>query len=565
MQTSSTARSLEIPEREGIKDTLESIVIALILAFVFRAFIVEAFVIPTGSMAPTLYGAHGTIVCQDCGVEFAYGVRDLADKRKVIPVSAGSRAVCPNCNHANTNLRISDERRNREKGDRILVLKWPFDIGGRSLGPSRWDVIVFKDPADGVTNFIKRLIGLPNEVLMIVDGDVYTVPTEELSAETREQLDRIRHEKYERRANIRDHGRLSRVPRKILDELDEKMTISRKTPEAQQVLWSRVYDHDYPPQKLDRNQPRWASGRGNSSGWDASNRRVRFEDRGIPSDHIELAGKKILAARAYNIHSGAVPAVSDLRVRFVLTPQSGQGTLRIRLEKLRRTFWATIRMDGLVSLTESTDEPGRMASAMASRQLAPFTRGKSVEVSFENVDYRLALKIGEEVVVTSSDDRESPAYYGPDLRSLRRTQRNTPEPPRIYGEDGKFELSHLVVERDVHYYHDHRENRQALAMRWAPQQGWASPESPILLREHEYFMLGDNTAASKDSRLWDKVGPHMADRGEAFQLGTVPRDQLVGKAFFVYWPSGHRISWLPSIGTWNWPIVPDVGRMRWIR
>ncbi len=552
-----------MPEHEGIKDTLESIVIALILAFVFRAFIVEAFVIPTGSMAPTLYGAHGTIVCQDCGVEFAYGVKDLADKRKVVQVLASSRAVCPNCNHVNTNLRVSDERRNREKGDRILVLKWPFDIGGRSLGPARWDVIVFKDPADGVTNFIKRLAGLPNEVLMIVDGDVYTVTTEKLSADAREQLDRIRHEKYEQRAKIRHGGQLTRVPRKILDELDEKMTIVRKTPAAQQALWSRVYDHDYPPQKLDRNQPRWASARGDSSGWDASNRRVRFEDRGTRPDYIELAGKRILAVRAYNIHGGDVPTVSDVRVRFVWTPQNGEGALRIRLEKSRRTFWATVRMDGLVTLTESTDVPGSTALAMAFKQLAPFAQGKSVEISFENLDYRLALKVGGEEVLTSSGDRESPAYYGPDLKSLRRMARKTPAPPRIYGEGGAFELSHLVVERDEYYYHDPKP--QALAMRWAPQRGWASPESPILLREHEYFMLGDNTAASKDSRLWDQVGPHLVNRGEAFQLGTVPRDQLVGKAFFVYWPSGHRISWLPSIGTWNWSIIPDVGRMRWIR
>ena len=42
----------DITAREGMKDTIESIVIALVLAFVFRAFVVEAFVIPTGSMAP---------------------------------------------------------------------------------------------------------------------------------------------------------------------------------------------------------------------------------------------------------------------------------------------------------------------------------------------------------------------------------------------------------------------------------------------------------------------------------------------------------------------------------
>src|SRR5206468_2024338 len=67
---------------ESLKETIESIVVALILAFVFRAFVVEAFVIPTGSMAPTLYGAHGTVLCENCGTEFAYGLRDLDDKRR---------------------------------------------------------------------------------------------------------------------------------------------------------------------------------------------------------------------------------------------------------------------------------------------------------------------------------------------------------------------------------------------------------------------------------------------------------------------------------------------------
>ena len=50
---------------------------------------------------------------------------------------------------------------------------------------------------------------------------------------------------------------------------------------------------------------------------------------------------------------------------------------------------------------------------------------------------------------------------------------------------------------------------------------------------------------------------------EAFELGTVPRDQLIGKAVFVYWPSGHRLDWVPMFSRWG--LVPDVGRMRWIR
>src|SRR6476659_4851217 len=58
-------------QHEGsVKETIESILIAFILAFVFRAFVVEAFVIPTGSMAPTLMGAHARFHCDDCGYRF---------------------------------------------------------------------------------------------------------------------------------------------------------------------------------------------------------------------------------------------------------------------------------------------------------------------------------------------------------------------------------------------------------------------------------------------------------------------------------------------------------------
>ncbi len=565
MTTAAVEQAREKHEREGIKETIESIVIALILAFVFRAFVVEAFVIPTGSMAPTLYGAHGTIVCENCGVEFAYGLRDLGDNRKVMPVRSSAKAICPNCNYANTNLRINDDSRNAEKGDRILVLKWPFDIGGRWLAPARWDVTVFKDPSDGVTNFIKRLAGLPNEVLMIVDGDVYTVPVEKLSEDTVATLDEIRQEKYELRAGIQTRSRLSEVPTSVLDELAAKMTIARKTPEAQKALWFRVYDHDFLPQKLEAHQPRWLPNRGSSSGLTVSSRRLKFEDRALSEDYIELAGKDIRASNAYNIHQQGhrPPPVSDLRVRLVLTPTSHEGTLRIRLEKPEQAFWASIHMDGLITLAESDGIPVASTPLMASKQLAPFAPGRSVEINFENVDYRLAIEVGGREVLASSDDPNSPAYYGPDLKALCRLSPRAGVPPQIHGEKGAFELAHLSVERDIYYYHN--PTFRALSLPWAPRSGWASPESPLLLREHEYFMLGDNTAASKDSRLWDVPGEHLLARGEAFQLGTVPEDQLIGKAFFVYWPSGYRLSWLPVPGLNRLGIIPDVGRMRWIR
>ncbi len=564
--TSPTAPQVAaIPEHEGLKETVESIVVALILAFVFRAFIVEAFVIPTGSMAPTLYGAHGTMVCEDCGVEFAYGLKDLDDNRPVVPVLRKSRAICPNCNHANTNLKLSDEKRNAEKGDRILVLKWPFHIGGRLLDPARWDVLVFKDPSDGTTNFIKRLVGIPGEVLMIVDGDVFSVPLEDLSSASRTALDGQRHEKFEFRSGLRHNGRLRPISPEVYAELDEKMRIRRKTPAAQRALWFPVYDHDYPPRTLDAGQPFWANGNSETSGWDATGRRVHFEDSGVENDYIELRGKDIRVTCAYNIHPRQrPPVVSDLRLMFVLKPESPDGSVGLRLAKWGRTFWATIRMDGFVTLSESANYPVDEASVMVSKRLSPFIPGKAVEITFENVDYRLALSVGGKEVLTSSDDPASPAHYAADLKVLRHERSRRIPPPRIYAEGGAFDITHLVVERDAHYYNDPAA-RALSALRWAPRSGWGSAESPIVLRDHEFFMLGDNTSASKDSRLWDQFGDHLNARGEDFQLGTVPRDQLIGKAFFVYWPSGHRAEWLPIPRVNQLGVIPDVGRMRWIR
>jgi len=50
-----------------VADTFEWIITAFILALVFRAFVMEAFKIPTGSMASTLKGAHFRLRCERCG------------------------------------------------------------------------------------------------------------------------------------------------------------------------------------------------------------------------------------------------------------------------------------------------------------------------------------------------------------------------------------------------------------------------------------------------------------------------------------------------------------------
>src|SRR5262245_4412839 len=65
--------------KESWRDTLESIVFAFVLAFLFRTFAAEAFVIPTGSMAPTLRGRHKECQCAQCGFDVVVGASDEVD------------------------------------------------------------------------------------------------------------------------------------------------------------------------------------------------------------------------------------------------------------------------------------------------------------------------------------------------------------------------------------------------------------------------------------------------------------------------------------------------------
>ena len=97
-------------------------------------------------------------------------------------------------------------------GDRILVLKYIYLL----QPPQRWDVVVFKSPDDPADfnytqNFIKRLVGLPGEQLMVLDGDIY-----------------------------------------VKSGNDPKWHIQTKPLSVQEALWRIVYDNDYYPQHSKR-------------------------------------------------------------------------------------------------------------------------------------------------------------------------------------------------------------------------------------------------------------------------------------------------------------------------
>jgi len=149
----------------GYRETVESIAVAIILALLFRAFVAEAFVIPTGSMAPALMGAHKDIFCSECGMQYqvSSSIEDRADRTVV-------GTICSNCRYPYGLDLVAGKADATFSGDRILVSKFAYAISN----PARWDVAVFKFPGNPKQNYIKRIVGVPNETLMIHHGDIYS-------------------------------------------------------------------------------------------------------------------------------------------------------------------------------------------------------------------------------------------------------------------------------------------------------------------------------------------------------------------------------------------------------
>jgi signal peptidase I len=482
--------------RESLLETLESIVVAFVLAFIFRAFIVEAFVIPTGSMAPTLYGEHAEFGCSDCGYKFAVGVENS---------TLNGEPLCPNCFLA----QHVPERLRSYSGDRILVLKYLFDFSQ----PRRWDVIVFHNPNDPTQNYIKRLVALPGETIEMVDGNV---------------------------------------------TIDGQ--IAHKTDRAQEALWMLVHDTYWRPTRSDW-EPRWLM----DKDW-------RRQDKGFVLDkapekdkvawltyqHRGTSGRpeNIMDFYGYNsagsrYRTGAV-AVTDLCLRGPVTLREAGSAVVVDLRAYRDRFRFELTAEG-------SDQPSRIwindkLAAKSPHGVLPV--GRSAEVLAADVDHKLMLLVNGRRVATETAlgvTPEGDVMYTPTpLSASEREKYDNPpsdDPPpramaaaevRIGARGGPVTLGYLRLDRDVCYLNESISRTRGDGM--IPGHGIQG--NPYTVGPDEFFVCGDNSPKSFDSRLWDLKDP------------AVPRKNLVGKAFFVYWPSaGSRL---------GIPIAPDPTGWRFV-
>src|SRR5436853_376338 len=95
-----TAKAAEpAVQSHAVRETVESIVIAFVLAFLFRTFEAEAFVIPTGSMAPTLMGRHKDVECPKCGYRYQVNASEEESEEPGRQTSDCVAGMCPMCRY----------------------------------------------------------------------------------------------------------------------------------------------------------------------------------------------------------------------------------------------------------------------------------------------------------------------------------------------------------------------------------------------------------------------------------------------------------------------------------
>lgn len=546
LSTPLTAPRKRPPRKESVYEQIASFVIFFIHLLVLKTYFLPLFVIPTGSMAETLRGVHTCTTCRNCGTSFATGARDpsLNHQRSGDLMFFGDApwcVCCPNCRW----VEFSRDARTRppgfdtlstfpavRAGDRIVAHAWPYDIGG-ALGPRRWDVVVFKVPKDGTTNYIKRLIGLPGEKIELIDGDLF-----------------------------------------VNDQ------IVQKSPDAQRSLWFAYYRHDQAPRKPSNYSPyhpRWTA---RSAEWkDLAARVVRFDGPNAARGEIEFvtnpdsdAGPaSIEDIYGYNDPSAETQGgrillpeqaigrniVTDTRLSCDVRFLDGDGCIELITTKYDLTLTGRLHRDGRAQLVA---QRGSDPPAVWSETRVPVS-GKPLRVALANVDCVASLAVDGRDVLVSTPDQYSITAEAARKRIASKTSPHI----RIAAERVRVELAHLLVERDVFY---------AASSPFAPNQlfnGVAG--NPITLAHDQYFVCGDNSPNSVDSRWWGTAaggipGAHLqpALHRNEYQVGTVPADQMVGRAFFVYWPG-----FLPVVPEsrnqplpWWLTILPDVGRIRWI-
>lgn len=544
----------EMPKfpRDSLRESIETIIFVVMLVLLLKIFCVEAYVIPTGSMATTLLGFHKQYQCEECGHDF------VVNSTSEVQPSNGSPSKVPDCTCPNCGKQkdFRESSPSNTTGDRVLVHKAWYHIEP----PKRWDVVVFKYPENPQTrhdpmNYIKRLWGFGDETYAVHRGEVFVAkgsfPKNILAQVPDQEKNNYWKKSLSYRVNETDQflnfsntsesliqfeqDRLRGFPGQVNSKGEisaEGFTLLRKPDQIAMAERRIVYDNDSQAKSLikDGSPPRWSIDpkRNSNESWgiDDPKNPKRFSHTGNQESFIRY---QHLTENTWVNPQQAMPAV----IRNVIGYNSpsnindhGQywcgdlmlecnanitnGEVILELSKSLYRYQARFA-DGKVSLFR-TDDMGQ--KKLLAQRPCPVSENGNYELRFANIDCRLRVWVNNKAI----DFGEEADYpFEPmtitdptDVRREGFTQRNDLEAPASIGAVGAVEFSHIKLWRDTVY--------TAAEIR-RPENYVEFAETFYCPPKH-YLVLGDNSAHSADSRAW----------------GTVPDRLLLGRACFVFLP-----------------------------
>ncbi len=443
-------------KKGAIRENVESFGVAIAAALLIRWAVIEPFKIPTGSMAPTLAGTHRTIKCPNCGFKFKLD-RNL------------DTAICTNC------LAHVDAFKNRKwKGDRILVWKFIYHM----VKPRRWDVIVFLYPFADVK--CKTCGYFQADAPM----DIERCPECGSTNLKREKKNFIK--------------RLIGLPGEQVfvagGDVFINGKIARKPDRVQKQLWLPVYDMAFKPKEIVR-EP-WVA---RSGQWQLGSDKLACKARPGEAAEVEF-NRRVTDRVSYqgggaNYQYSSDNVVRDLRVEFDASWSAEVGYVDLVLGFGGEVFRAVVpvgtaggkcRLLRAGKVVREADAPGLAA-------------GERHRFSLTHADAGVDLWLDGKHILRYEYD-VLPDRHDAELASNR----------VAFGIDaGEAEFTSVRVARDVYY----QNGQNGLYLEYACRE-------PLQLTPDQYFVLGDNSPNSKDSRMWR----------------SLPKKNLLGRAFVVFWP-----------------------------
>jgi signal peptidase I len=545
-------------------------------------FLIEGYIISTGSMAPNLFGFHKQAQCPACQHRFAFGVEFDVDGPH-----RSQTTSCPNCDQPG--ITLEDVPRN--DGDQLLVFKNAYAF----RDPRRWEIVVFMNPSDPTQAYVKRVVGLPTNRIQIIDGDVFIDGHREQKPLEIQRAMRI---------GVFDHSQPVRskswIPRWVPEgkwKLDGQAFVLGQLRDSLAIEVGQDSGNTGDPTSKDlgivgfkstlstAGQLSWI----NYMHWP----RLPLRDReAVVGGKVSLEPRPIKDRYGYNPKEAQREQIEvndlmiDARISLPLLSQFVT-VLRSRGELI---VCVVNRAKGVVEAWVCPDTVADFRKTLA-RDVEPFAMGilppagldKELRLEVSAFDRQLIVAINKKSLIEKSFDddihatassKHSPTAphaledsqkatiggqietvghsnsTGPPLRDGRNTRRRNGQdlepapsaaprraslsPVRLGAIGSGVRINSVCIYRDVHY--TSRESQHAI-------------ESPVKLGPDEFFFLGDNSPVSLDSRGWRNP--------------VVPRRLIVGKPMVVHLPS--RPARL-QIGNWVRHVrVPEFSRMRVIR